>query len=256
MVVRHRVAMSARTYAVVWAAEELGQQHPALLAPLHTEDAPLPELIQRAAGELERAGLFDQRGGLHPDLASTFQVLARPNVEFYGWIATQQPARDFSVLAAAGGDGAVLAVLDGDTLTLTPLQPTALAGALVDQLPPTPPAHGQSITAPAADLSTGDTGGRNTAFTGLEQPRPNSASGAFQRLDEAPRTAAAQLYAAARDRSGRRNRIPYPLNVLDLREGRWFSQHANQSGQVWVTAAPASRQSLAARLGELHRSLT
>src|SRR5437588_2460564 len=173
MVVRHRVAISARTYAVVWAAEELGQQHPALLAPLHDDEAALHDRIQGAAGELERVGLFDQRSGLHPDLLSTFHLLARPNVEFYGWIATQQPARNFSALAAAAGDGAVLAVLDEDTLTLSPLQPTVLAAALVDQLPPTPPAHGQSITAPAAELDTGDRGGRNAAFTGLAQPRTN-----------------------------------------------------------------------------------
>ncbi|GDY33097.1 ESX secretion-associated protein EspG [Gandjariella thermophila] len=255
MVVRHRVTISVRSYAAVWAAEELGPQHPALLAPLHTDEVPPPERVLQAGAELSRAGLFDERaGGLHPDLRHTFRLLARPSVEFYGWIVTQRPAANLSALAAWDGDGAVLAVLDGDTLTLSPVRPAMLAEALVDRLPQTPPAHGRSVTAPANELETQHEPG--AAFAGTTGSKTSSpAARALQRLAAAPRTAAAQLYVAARDGASRRARNPYPLNVLDLPDGRWFMQHANTSGQVWVTAAPASTQSLVARLGEMRRAL-
>ncbi|GDY31579.1 ESX secretion-associated protein EspG [Gandjariella thermophila] len=256
MVVRHQVAISARSYAVAWAAEELGPQHPALLAPLHEDDTPLAGRIERAVAELERSRLFDRRGGLHGDLLTTFQLLARPSIEFYGWIATERPPANFSAVAAARGNDAVLAVLNGDALTLTPLRPDANARALVDLLPRTPPAHAQSITAPASDLGTGTAHGPDEVFAGLSPPQTGSpAAGAIRRLDAAPRTAAAQFYVAVRDASGRRHRNPYPLNVRDLPDGRWFVQHTNSSGQIWVTAAPASPQSLTARLDEIRRGL-
>jgi hypothetical protein len=257
MVVRHQVAISARGYAVAWAAEDLGPQHPALLAPLHEEGAPLVERIERAAAELERSNLFDRRGGLHPDLLATFGLLARPSVEFYGWIATERPPANFSAVAAARGNDAVLAVLDEDVLTLTPLRPDAMAGALVDLLPRTPAAHARSITTPASDLGAGTDHGPDDGFAGLTPRRTGSpAADAIQRLDAAPRTAVAQFYVAVRDGAGRRQRSPYPLNVLDLPDGRWFVQHTNSSGQMWVTAAPANTQALTARLDEMRRKLT
>lgn len=70
-----------------------------------------------------------------------------------------------------------------------------------------------------------------------------------------PRVGGAKLYAAARDRAGVRSRSAEWLTVLDLACGRWVVYPTLGRGERAINAVPATPQLLAAKLGELARTL-
>lgn len=255
--IRSSVVLAEQTYALTWMSEGFDVQHESLFVPVDTRDATrLAQATVRAGEELSRAGLFDSARGVHPDLLDTFRALAKPAVEFFGWIGDRQHPKAMSALAIAAGNEGMLAVLNGNALGLHPVRPDTLADALVAQLPAAPAGHGQSITVPASDIDgTGSRGG-DEEFSVFSGQQRNPATQQLKRLVAQPRTCAAQLYVAVRDDLGRRRRCPFPLNVIDTDTGRWFvhRQHA-ADGQVWLTAAPATQQVLVTKLGQMYQVL-
>jgi ESX secretion-associated protein EspG len=253
------VVLTDVTYALTWMSEGFDAQHEALFVPLDTSDATrLAQATVRAGQELSQVGLFDPaRGVVHPDLLDTFRALAKPVVEFFGWIGDRQRPQPVSALATATGTGGVLAVLNGTTLGLYPVRLDALADALVGQLPAAPAGHGQSIAVPASEVDgAAPRSGGDEEFSVFAGQQRNPAVQHLTRLVGQPRTCGAQLYVAVRDGLGRRHRCPFPLNVIDTDAGRWFVQRQyNAGGQVWLTAAPATPQVLATKLYEMHRAL-
>lgn len=238
-------------------SEGFDVQHESLFVPVNARSGTrLAQATVRAGEELNRAGLFDPARGVHPDLLDTFRVLARPAVEFFGWIGDRQRPKPMSALATAAGNEGVLAVLNGSALALHPVRPDALADALVAQLPDAPPGYGQSITVPAADIDGGGSRGVDEEFSVFAGQQRNPAVRQLKRVVTQPRACAAQFYVAVRDELGRRRRCPFPLNVIDTDTGRWFvhRQHA-AGGQVWLTAAPATPQTVAAKLYEMRHAL-
>lgn len=255
--IRSSVVLADQTYAVTWMSEGFDVQHESLFVPVDSSSGSrLAQATVRAGEELNRAGLFDPDRGVHPDLLDTFRALAKPAVEFFGWIGDRQRAKPVSALATATGTEGVLAVLNGNALGLHPVRPDTLADALVAQLPAAPAGHGQSITVPASDIDGAGCTGGDEEFSVFAGQQRNPAVQQLKRLVAQPRASASQLYVAVRDELGRRRRCPFPLNVIDTDTGRWFvhRQHA-AGGQVWLTAAPATPQTVVAKLHEMYRAL-
>lgn len=251
------MALAAQTYAVTWMSEGFDVQHESLFVPVDTSSGTrLAQATIQAGQELSQARLFDPARGVHPDLLDTFRALAKPAVEFFAWIGDRQHPKPVSALATAAGNEGVLAVLNGATLGLHPVRPDALADALVAQLPHAAAGHGQSITVPASDIDGTGRAGGDEEFSVFAGQQRNPAVQQLKRLVAQPRACAAQLYVAVRDELGRRRRCPFPLNVIDTDTGRWFvhRQH-NAGGQVWLTAAPATSQTVASKLSEMYRVL-
>jgi hypothetical protein len=253
------IVLSRSTYALTWTSERVGDQPEALFVLPDTADRQRRvQATVRACEELAQLRLFDRQRGVHPALLDTFRLLARPEVEFYGYLAHQQHREPFTALAAAGGGRGVLAVLDDTTLALHPVRGDSIAEALIGQLPPVPAAHGQSLTVPASTVDGGPSGRpadeEFSVFAG--QARTDPAVTRLKRLADEPRTGGAQFHVAVRDRNGRRHRNAFPLNVIDVESGRWFIQRQhNTSREVWITAAPAAPQTLATKLYEMCHAL-
>jgi ESX secretion-associated protein EspG len=252
--------MSRSTYALTWVAEGVGDQPQALFAfPDTASSDARVAATRRAADELEHAGLYDRRHGqLHPDLLAAYRLLARPEVEFSGDVATAERPLFTALVAAADGHG-VLATLDAERFALYPVRPDGVAEALVGVLPSVPSAHGQSATAPASAVDS--PGGRHapdgeefSVFAG--QGRPDPAVTRLRKLASQPRTGAAQFRVAVRDQLGRRWPGEFALNVIDVESGRWvIDRQRNAGGDVWITAAPATPETLAAKLYQTCRAL-
>lgn len=182
------------------------------------DDEATREADRRALAEFAGLGVGDARG-LDADFQDTIGALTRPHSEFYGWIGTREAS--ISVLAASAGVEAVLAIRDGDTVTLRATRREALAEALIAQLPPLAAARGRSVNIPEQDLPSGDdvrrAVRRDEGFGGLarSQPRDNSEIAQLNQVLALPRIGGGKFYTALRDRGGRRHRYPHPLAYLD-----------------------------------------
>ena len=149
-------------------------------------------------------------------------------------------------------------MLDATTLGLHPVRPDAVNTAVLSLLPPTPPGHGQSMTVPASAVDRPPAGYAGcgeefSVFAGQGRTDPTVAR--LRHLVAQPRSGGAQLSVAARDSLGRR-RGEFAVNVIDVHEGRWFvHRQRNAAGDVWITAAPATTEVLAARLYDIWRGL-
>ena len=254
------VTLSRSTYALTWTAEQIGDQHEALYVPPDTASPDRLVAATRLAGnELGGLGLFTPQDGVHPDLLAVLRVLARPEVEVFGTLADQQRPEPVSVVAAAAGGTGVLAVLDATTLGLHPVRPDAVNTAMLSLLSPTPPGHGQSMTVPASAVDrppAGCAGGGEDFSVFAGQGRTDPTVARLRHLVAQPRSGGAQLFVAARDSLGRRRRGEFAVNVIDVQDGRWFvHRQRNAAGDVWITAAPATTEVLAARLYDIWRGL-
>jgi EspG family len=226
-------------------AEKLGDLH-ITLRPL-TRWRPQPAREQREAEhreELVRLGLLDRHHRLTPELAASLTVLCRPGAEFYGWINEGDKTR--GVLAAAGGREAVLAIRDGETVTVNQIRPDALPEVLAAQTPELRPARGDTFTVLRSEVLA-STGGRH---------RAESDAQAVQRVMAMPTTGGGELHVAVRDRASRRRAAPYPLRYADTENGRWLNHMTDApGGEHRVLVAPATRTDLVRRLQEMHRNL-
>jgi hypothetical protein len=176
-----------------------------------------------------RAGLADG-----DDELDWLALLARPQVEYYGWI-TEGPTTT-AVLAAATGANAIVANRSGNGVYLAPADANRLADAVVAYLPPARPGRGRSINVPRTDLA---------------------AAAGFAELAALDRTGAGEFHVAVRDRTtGRRACCPHPIGYQDTVAGRWLVQIVPGHDQDWVTATPATQDLLRTRLRAAHQALT
>lgn len=253
---RAPVTISTLAYDVLWEAEQLGPRHTTLSMPssLYTDEERRGRL-RDALDWLRQRGLAE-RGLPHPDLRDTLHLLARCDQEFYGWI-TLDSEHQIGAVAAVRGAEAVLAVLDGDSLALTPIRPDSACDVLIGQLPPVPAAAGRSISVPEREYSD-DSEGTQPAegFSVMVRSTTNSDADRLRRLMREPRTGAGQLYVATRDRFGKRHRCERPLAYIDTPGGRWLTLvEANSTGDRWIVASPATPADLARKLRTLHALL-
>ncbi|PXY31858.1 ESX secretion-associated protein EspG [Prauserella muralis] len=201
--------------------------------------------------DLEGRGLM-QQGRLDADAELALQTFARSPVSI---TATAQLKDDDRLFARAASDGqfAVVGRQDGNLIVFEEVRPTNVVSAVVDLLPLTPPAPGQSLTvpkpAPRRPRHRADEGGYDP-FAGVAPPRSHSASQerAIARLFEKPKLRIGQFTAFARNPEGKE--APFgPIAWFDTEDGRYFcTQRAAEDGQHWITYAPADNARIAQHL--------
>lgn len=250
--------ISRLTWDVVRQREGIEEQHHVLhIATPDVAPHDYPALERLVFDELARAGLA--RGtNVDRALLDTMSLLARPPTELHGWVGDHNRVNVGAVAATDGGAGAVLAVLDDHAVHIRPIEPAKLADAVIDLFPDLPPGRGRSRTVPldayraAMAPATAPREGESGWLEGERSDWQGTELAAVLRLVRQPRRGGGRIYAAARDRLGRRHRSQYPVTYIDTESGRWaLWQQPSQNGQLWVTIAPGTRQLLRAQLESL-----
>ncbi|MCO1577805.1 ESX secretion-associated protein EspG [Crossiella sp. SN42] len=251
---RSAVTLSALAYDLVWEAEEIGDKHNALLTPSPGATmAERLELGRPAIEELMRAGLFDGRQ-VHPDLKAAMHLIVRAHRELYGWFTPEPDAPTQSVLAVASGRDALLAVLTGEQLHLQPIDARELPSAVAGVLPEAQPLRIPTYSVPLEDLNGG---GRGQSGEGYLETAGSAAGRSAElarvrRLFAEPRLGAGQFRAAGRDRHGRRQVTPSPVDYYDVAGGRYVTYLPSRGDGVgWGVVAPGGRAQLVERFTEL-----
>jgi EspG family len=265
------VTLALDTISTVWRRENLGEPHNVLVDTVFwLDEEGERQALQRAGDDMAMHGLLMGRD-LAPDFRDTLNVLARPSVEYFGWIGVNETesskVSNIAVLAVSVGQDAVLVTRDGDQATIEPCSADGLAETLVGKLPNVPAGHGRSVNLPEREMRQ-LRASRGPGAPGETKPLPAEAFDVFPRPSmaedardlftvlELPRSGGGELYAAARARSGERRRCPHPLVYMDTEQGRWMSQLSGEApGERWMVAAPASRPLLISRLHEMRERL-
>jgi EspG family len=204
--------------------------------------------------EFIRMGLLDRRGRVEVELAASLAVLCRAGAEFYGWI--NEGDRTRAVLAAAIGREAVLAVRDGESVTINQIRPDSLPDVLVAQTPEVRPARGDTFNILRSEVLA-SAGGRRRSEAGVGYRPPPPEIRVVQQVMSLPTTGGGELYVAVRDRMSRRRTVPYPLRYADTESGRWLNHMTDApGGEHRVMVSPATRTDLVRRLQEMHRDLS
>lgn len=237
-----RLSVAALTWLL--AVERIGEPHPVLAsAPVWRPSVEENALRGEAREEVAALGWYDRRERLEAEVAATLVMLCRATSEFFGWVTHGETAT--GVLAAGLGRHGLLAVRDGDAVSLRHVGRTALAGTLVGQLPEATVGSGKPVTVSRAELWAP---ARRTAVrvgpAGAEVRR-------VRQLVALPLSGAGELYAAVRDRLGR-YLVSEPVRYADTRDGRYLTVSA---GHDQVLVAPAGRTELVARLTRLRAPL-
>jgi hypothetical protein len=199
-------------------------------------------------------GLFDRRGRLDVEVVASLAVLCRPGAEFYGWI--YRGDKTVGVLAAAIGREAILAVRDGDSVSLSQIRPESLPEELVAQTAEVPPGRGEAFSLLQSE-ALASVGGRQPTEAGVGTRPASTEVRLAQKIAGLPTIGGGQLSVAVRDGLGRRRATMQPLRFADTRAGRWLNQMSPLgNGENRILIAPASRRDLVIRLREMHRTLS
>lgn len=262
---RTRVAVPVVALYNAWQAEGLPTLHNALLTQVEFDRDRLVEgdvtgladLARRGWAELERLGLARGRQ-VHADLGRSLRLIAEASVEYYAFFNQgDDPTR--TALVAQSGDDALRVVLRADRhFVLEPVRVEDAVPSLVSALPEAKPGRGGVISLPEDALHDKP-----------RQPRPDEDGGSFlqasrptgghaaeveqvRKLLAEQRTGGGQLYAARRDRFGRKHRCAAPLTYFDTVGGRYLSaKTTGGDGTPWITVQPADFGTVQNRLRQL-----
>jgi hypothetical protein len=217
----------------------------------HTQRAQVREAVFR---DLESRGLM--RGGrLDADVSLALATFVNPAVAISGAAKLDDDEALFSRVGS-NGQYAVVVRQKENKLVFEEARPTAIVPAVVDLLPLTPAAPGQSVTipkpstAPAPRRRVDD--GTYDPFAAMNRPRTPSSSGqqlrSVERIFEKPKLRVGQFTAFVRGRHGREQDLS-PLAWFDTEAGRYLmSSHQAEDGQGWLTYAPADNARIAQQL--------
>jgi hypothetical protein len=208
---------------------------------------------ERVGAELAKVGLFGPRG-MHPGFVATIEAIARPQLEYYGWIdgGFQGKPVSYRLLGgSAGGEAFVLAKHEElDVVVLESTRPADLLGDFLGQIPKLAPGRGTPLAVPKSQLE--GTGRRDDdGFTLLRTDRPADGSQEaeeLRRILALRRMGSGSLYVAARSRTGSWQRIERPVNYIDTSEGRWLTEEVPGRGENRIAFTPADLRVLADRL--------
>ncbi|GAA1213817.1 ESX secretion-associated protein EspG [Prauserella alba] len=213
----------------------------------HTQRTQVREAVFR---DLEARDLA--RGGrLEADVETTFEACMRAPLIV---ALAGQLTGDEEIYARAVSDGqyAVLVRQDGTMLTFTEVRPTNFVAELVDLLPLTKPAPGQSITVPvAATRKPQQADGGYDPFGGVKAPRSSQTTSqerAVARLFEKKTERIGFVTAFVPGDDGRSAKLD-PVMWFDNEDGRYLgTQRAAEDGQKWATYAPADNARIVSQL--------
>jgi hypothetical protein len=216
---------------------------------------------ERVNAELTKAGLFGPRG-MHPGFVATIEAVARPQLEYYGWVdgGFQGKPVSYRLLAgSAGGEAFVLAKHEQlDAVVLESTQPREVLDDFLGQIPKLAPGRGTPIAVPKSRLE--GTGRRDDGeFALLRNDRPAEGSQEVEELRRIlalRRMGSGSLYVAARSRTGSWQRIERPVNYIDTSEGRWLTEEIPGRGENRIAFTPADQRVLADRLRSAQGRLT
>ena len=198
-------------------------------------------LRRRVREDLVAGGLIDHAGRLDPELDGWLGVLARADLSIDSVFLPDLDAPPVLALAAAGRDGAVLAVQQPDGLRLRPIPRDGLVSAIVSLLPGAPRGAEQSVSVRSEELATVPAGRVSSAET----------REALARLTALRNRRGGQIGVNSRSDTRGRRRSPV-LAWFDNDTGRYLSQPRDG----WVTVAPADAATLRHRVGELVAEVT
>jgi hypothetical protein len=248
---REPVTISALEFDVLW--EHLRLE----VMPLVLK-VPSPGKTQNERRELERTAWhgLESRGlgrpvSLDPMLEDLLHLLDRPQQEVDGrlWLG-----RSVRVLAAAKGQFGVLAVLDGEQLTLRPASSEGLPREAISVLPPCAAGVGHSITLPSADLDAAAEDATTPEELESSLRTRGLRQGDAHTLAEMIRDAGdrGQFGAAVRDKWGKRIRPARVVGFFDTPKGRYVQmRRASEGQQPWSTVSPVDGRRLLQHVSEL-----
>ncbi len=246
------VELSALEFDVLWEHHGLDQMPLVLKVPSPGRtDEERERIVGGVWDGLARRGLGTPDDP-DPRLAHLLPLLRRADREVDGrlWLG-----REVRLLAAATGDEAVLAVLTGGRLTLSPADATGLPRFALSVLPQTPAGPGQSITLPTADFAAAAAAAAKqeelAAALRTRGVRDTDAKTLAEMIGDVVRRG--QYGSAARDRWGRRVRAPRVISFFDTAAGRYLQVRREAEGtDPWTTISPADHRRMLQHLTELH----
>ncbi|WP_037369055.1 ESX secretion-associated protein EspG [Amycolatopsis orientalis] len=230
-----------------------------LLAELGLGRAPVPFVVphigitgeERAAvrdavfRDLDSRGLL-RRGTIDDDVQIALATFAQPGLAVSA--AAKLGDEQLFARVASNGQFAVLVCQRDGMFAFEEVRPTGIVPAIVDLLPLTPAAPGQSVTVarPSKQPVRGDA---YDPFAGVSGPRThNPQLRAVQRIFEKPRLAVGQFTPHVRDGNGQERALP-SLAWFDTELGRYLlSTRDSSDGNRWLTYAPADNARLAQQL--------
>jgi hypothetical protein len=262
-VLRSRVVLPVVALYNAWQAAGLPELHRALYTRIDVDSDALAEgdlggalaLFESGWATLERLGLSRGRN-VHPDLGRSLRLIAEAGTEFYAYFNHgDEEAR--TALVAVSGEEAIRVVLTPDKhFVLEPVRPEDAPQALVAVLPEAGPGKGPLISLPADALKPKPRHQREEPDGFLQQNRyattpQEQQVQALKKLLAEPRLGGGQLYAARRDRFGKKVRCPKPLTFFDTAGGRYLQYQVSSNGLPWNTVQPADFSAMTSRLGML-----
>ncbi len=247
------VTLTSEQYDICWADLDLGEHvYPLRILSHGRTYEERAHLRRRVYQQLGTRGLA--RGErLEPELHDTLTLLARAPVWVdMHWLAEPGQTGTDRAVAARSGEHGLVARLDPAGLRLMPCRGASLLPALIDQLPATAAAPGQSITLPKAALAPSQPAERASVYNTWP-----ATSGRFRHQVRAletvlakPRLCGGQIVANARDRTGKRHRSR-PTEWFDTEAGRWTARlQPTTDGGEYLTVTPADSARIATQVAE------
>lgn len=243
----NRVDVPVEALAALAERERVGDLHMTLRPePRWLSASARSEAEKRVDAALVQAGLVDSRGRPSVDFLDWLPVLAKPAVEYYGWVNTG--GQTYGILAASLGLQAVLAVSSGDWVGLQEIDRRLLPETLIEQLPPVPAGGGRLRTVRAYELEEAARRGPDT------HSLPPVISDIVS-LVQRPVEGSGELYAGKRDEVGRHLAVEDPLHFADTDWGRYLSYTTGHGHDAVVHIGPAGPAELADALRTLSGNL-
>ncbi|MEV5298210.1 ESX secretion-associated protein EspG [Amycolatopsis methanolica] len=184
-----------------------------------------------------------------PTFADLAHLLTPPAEARFGWLSDTTRGVNISTLVAADQRFGVVAVRDGQEISIRTFQRDRLSKVLADVLPQDVPKSPEpSLTVLRSEVR----GARQAELNGT---RPSRAVMRADYLASLEPYFIAELHAEVRDHTGQPRHPRFPLRVYDNAEGRWTVQAKPHYDDQLLHFAPATATDVADRLDELRREL-
>ncbi|ROS41882.1 ESX secretion-associated protein EspG [Amycolatopsis thermoflava] len=184
-----------------------------------------------------------------PTFADLARLLTTPTEARFGWLSDTTRGVNISTLVAADQRFGVVAVRDGQEVSVRTFQRDRLSKVLADVLP-------QDVRkSPEPSLTVLRSEVRGARQAELNGTRPSRAVMRADYLASLEPYFIAELHAEVRDHTGQPRHPRFPLRVYDNAEGRWTVQAKPHYDDQLLHFAPATATDVADRLDELRREL-